>query len=526
MRPDRDSIDPGRRTILWGVLLLVSVGLHLWGLDSRSYHHDESLHARLSWNLVEHGAYRYDPTYHGPVLYLATAVVYQVLGDSDFTARLPAALAGIALLWVCWNLRRHLGEWPAWWSGVLVTVSPTMLYFGRFARMDIPELLWASAAVVSWLDALQGRPRAWIWLGCWSGLALATKENVYVTAALLAATGVFVGLDEGPTRAVRAVRAWATENWRGVLLAGGVAAVLSTTLHTVGWTRPEDALFPLKAVRYWWEQHEIQRVAGPWWFHLPRLVQYEFLILGAGLAWVVRGLRGLGRLEFSLMVFGLASVAMYAYLGEKVPWLVVHQSWAFIPLAGLQAAAAFSRQGTWLARTLVSAGLGATIVASLTLSFVLDEISPARQRVESVHFVQTTPEFAYLARGVTSDAGWTGGVFVAGDSVWPLNWYWRHAGVLWRLPTGGDRPALVVCNPEDVATVRAAIGDGYRERAVPLRSWWLMAARPGSVSDWVRYLFTRKYWGSIGSTMCVVFARSDIAMELDPPPGHGGGEAQ
>ncbi|MCK5379107.1 MAG: hypothetical protein KAJ78_06865, partial [Acidobacteria bacterium] len=46
----------------WWVLAALTVVLHLWQLDARSYHHDESIHAKLSWDLAESGAYRYDPT--------------------------------------------------------------------------------------------------------------------------------------------------------------------------------------------------------------------------------------------------------------------------------------------------------------------------------------------------------------------------------------------------------------------------------------------------------------------------------
>ena len=50
----------------WLLLVVLSLALHLWGLGERTLHHDESIHAKLSWDLATSGAYRYDPTYHGP----------------------------------------------------------------------------------------------------------------------------------------------------------------------------------------------------------------------------------------------------------------------------------------------------------------------------------------------------------------------------------------------------------------------------------------------------------------------------
>jgi uncharacterized protein (TIGR03663 family) len=501
-----------RRLVAWLFLILASAGLHLWDVGSRSFHHDESLHARMSWNLAERGTYRYDPTYHGPVLYMVTAAVFVVLPDTDATARLPVVAAGIGLLWVCWGLRRHMGERAAWWTGLVITISPTLLYFGRFLRMDVPELLFASAALLAFLDALTGRSRAWVFLGVWAGLALATKENAYVTMALLGATAAFVAVDRGLGSATRQALPWVmTQRWN-ILTCAVIAGAVSTTLYTVGWTRPEDAFFPIRAVGYWWNQHQVQRVAGPWWFHLPRLVQYEFLVLGAALAWCTVRLRQLRGLEFFLMIFGASSVVMYAYLGEKVPWLIVHQTWAFYPLAGIALAHVFGPEGRLRERLTVSLGLAATVVCSLSVNFWLEEITPRSPRVESVHFVQTTPEFAELARTLTRVDPADGTVHVHGNALWPLNWYLRNHPTEWRLPTREDRPAAVVCDPEDALDVRAVLGPGFRQEVVPIRSWWLMEAGRPSWQDWVRYFLTRRAWGNVGSTSCTVFVREVAAV--------------
>ena len=57
-----------RRWLPWVLLVAVSLVLHLWLLDARSFHHDEAIHAHSSYDLVKNGNYRYDPTYHGPLL--------------------------------------------------------------------------------------------------------------------------------------------------------------------------------------------------------------------------------------------------------------------------------------------------------------------------------------------------------------------------------------------------------------------------------------------------------------------------
>lgn len=493
----------------WWLLLLLSISLHLAGLGERSFHHDESIHAKLSWDMAQGGGYHYNPTYHGPLLYMLTALDFRILPDNDFTARLPIALCGISLVLLAFLLRRVLGGRAAWWTGLLFTISPTMLFFGRFLRMDLLELSTASFAFLAAWRAFRGSFAAWGWLGFFSGLAFATKENAYVTVAITVIAAAFVSVDRGPLRSLQQTLEWLRREWTGILLALGIFLLVTIPLYTVGLSHPGDWAFPIKAISYWWQQHSIKRVPGPWWFYLPRLIQYEFLILTAAAIWVFRRGRRLRSLEFFLFFFGLSSIVMYVYLGEKVPWLIVHQSWAFIPLAGCQMARSFGPHGRWWSRSLAALGLALTLLVSWTANFSLQEMDPQRDRVSSLHFVQTTPEFLSVVREALAlkTAGDQGkpNLFASGEAVWPLNWYWRHERVSWMRPSEAPESGLVICNPEDEPAVAATLGGGWSSEIVPLRSWWLMYAGEPSLSDWLRYFLTRRYWGEIGSTEVVVF---------------------
>ena len=505
-----------RRRAAWAGLAVLAIVLHLGGLGGRSYHHDESIHAQLSYDLLHKGSYRYDPTYHGPLLYFLDAGTYAVLGDGDFTARLPVALAGIFMVVVAFSLRRPFGERAAWWTGLLFTISPIFLYYGRFLRMDVLEAVLASAAMAAWYRIVRGSRGAWLWLGLWTGLAFATKENAYVTVALIGLASAFTALYAGPLRAVPAALRWLWQRRLGALASLAVFALVTIPLYTVGFTRLDDWAFPVRAISYWWNQHSIQRVGGPWWYHLPRLAQYEFLAIAAALAWIIRRRRRLRPIETFLFAFAFGSVGLYCYLGEKTPWLGVHQVWAFIPLAGAQLARTFGRRGRRWSRAVAGVGLVATVVVSLTANFVLQEITPARRTVESIQFVQTCPELkAVVADGLAAAEAEPGEttVAVAGEAAWPLMWYWRRIPVWWGVPARGKRPALVICNPEQEDQVRRAVGPGYSRQRLPLRAWWLMYQRRPTVGEAVRYFFTRRPWGGLGSTDVVVLRRQEAGAQ-------------
>src|SRR5437879_2733736 len=129
---------PSREQVLtacafWGVILLGAI-LRFWGLGDKPLHHDESLHAYFSLQLLHNtieqwatclspdACYHYDPLLHGPFQFHAIAIVYliaQLLGAPDHgvnttTVRIVAALAGIVIVALPYFLRPYLGKAGAW----------------------------------------------------------------------------------------------------------------------------------------------------------------------------------------------------------------------------------------------------------------------------------------------------------------------------------------------------------------------------------------------------------------------------
>lgn len=276
---------------LYVAVFLIAIFNRLYILGERPFHHDESIHAFFSWKIVDEGIkhYNYDPVYHGPILYYSSALVMKLFGDSDFTARLSAVLFGFGILAFAWPLRRFIGRWPAFMFLTLATFSPAFTYFTRFLRHDVYVGLGNIMAIYFAFRYAQSRKAQHLYYSA-IGLAIAfcNKEDMYalipvmlLSLALMMVWEVIYATDwRGQLR----------DTWgetAGFLRGAAIPIVTSLILflvfslafYTSLFSHPEkwDPVTP--ALKYWWGQHQIKRIGGPWYYYFPQLVSYEPLVL-------------------------------------------------------------------------------------------------------------------------------------------------------------------------------------------------------------------------------------------------------
>lgn len=520
-------------------------------LGTHAFHHDESIHAFASVRLLKEGAYVYDPVYHGPVQYFAVTAVFAVSsvlgkavgfltgmaaakawdGTSDFTARLAPALAGVALTAMAVLLRRRFGRGAAFAAGALCALSPNLLYYTRFCRDDAWSLL-GTAGLLLWLDEYLATKRVKdvAIAALWAAVAFASKENFYVLLALmvpsLAAAWMEPGRGLDVWNRLRRLIDWLEVHGTAVLGALLLFFVTSELLYTVFLVHPESGNPAFVAISYWWGQHKMERVGGPKTFYLPRLLQYEFAILIPALAYAAARWRRLSFAERFVAGWAVSSVAMYAYLGEKAGWLMVHQVLPFLPLAGAAWALLAEKGAAW--RLAGAATAVASVVTALTLSFVYPVLTPNSRKAESTIQVQTCPEMLGIVDEIlrAGRAGEVPAAIVSGEAGWPLSWYVRFAPVNWQPPTGELRPPVVVCDEADADKQAQVLGPGYTRDRVPFRAWWIpdnawkpLRPSPGQL---LKYVFTREAWdredgnNPIGAVWLTVFRRQVPAGS--PPP--------
>jgi 4-amino-4-deoxy-L-arabinose transferase-like glycosyltransferase len=199
----------------WLVLLLVVLGLPvtLLGLGSPAlYDPHESLYAEVAREMVVHGDWL-TPHLNGtryldkpPLFYWLIAIAYTVFGVSEFSARLPIALAGLGGALVTCGIGRLLFDDR---SGVLagLVLIASVGYF-VFSRQLLPDMVFAFFTTLGFYGLLraveQDRRRNRWGLLAYASLALAVMTKGVVGAFPLTVMAVYLLL-VGRWHALRAL---------------------------------------------------------------------------------------------------------------------------------------------------------------------------------------------------------------------------------------------------------------------------------------------------------------------------------
>ena len=172
----------------WTLLLILAVVTHLYMLGVRAMSHDESLHVLYSWKLYDGQGYQHQPMMHGPFRFHINALGYALFGVNDAVGRLPAALAGIATVWLLWFFRSYLGRLGAFLAATMFAISPAILYYTRYIR-DEPFMLlflaWLVLMIFRYFDTRE--PKYLILMMIPYALMFTSMEIAYIFA------GLFIG---------------------------------------------------------------------------------------------------------------------------------------------------------------------------------------------------------------------------------------------------------------------------------------------------------------------------------------------
>jgi len=172
-------------TLVVLVILLLAVVSRFVDLGVRAISHDEVNHVIPAYSLYSGQGYSYDPLSHGPLQFHMMALSYALFGDNDFTSRIPAAVFSVAAVAVAMLLfRRYLGRVGALAAGLMMLISPYMLFYGRYERNEAFIVLWGLLTLYAILRYLEkGEKWVLILYTLVNALHFTDKATAYIFAA-------------------------------------------------------------------------------------------------------------------------------------------------------------------------------------------------------------------------------------------------------------------------------------------------------------------------------------------------------
>ncbi|UCF34243.1 MAG: TIGR03663 family protein [Phycisphaerales bacterium] len=493
----------------WFVISVLTIAalaliLRLPALSHRPMHGDEAVHTVKCNTLWTTGEYRYDAQdYHGPTLYYATLPAIWLSDAKDYrdasetTFRVVPVLFGVGIVLLLLLLGDAVGRPAAVVSGLLIAVSPAMVYYSRYYIQEMLLAFFTLAALATGWRYVCCRRRVWaLACGACLGLMHTTKETSLISfgAMLPALFGAMVWKRRASPESSRHHAAGNVLTLVGAAL---IAVVVSFTCYSVLFTNFENLHEVLRALpAYWRRGAEVSIHHHPWFYYLHTLL---FAHLAPGPMWtegliVVLALIGAvvivksrqpagtsGKFPPFLMLYTVFLVFFYSAIPYKTPWCVVQMLSPMILLGGVGAVAVF-RGLRWAparvaAVSLLAAGgihLAQQAYAA-SFKFSADSRNPYA--------------YAHPVNDVKNLAGWLDKVAevhpdgramlikIIHPDPWPLPWYLRayaRVGYWEEMPRDVAAP-VIICGLQQQPTLETRLQGDYRVDHYGLRPGSMLA---------------------------------------------------
>ena len=175
------AINLNYKVISYSLLAFLGVLVRFIDLSNRAVHHDESLHGYFSFITSQGDYYNHNPLTHGMFLFNVLSSSFWLITDNDFILRLPFALSGVVLIFVPLLLKKEIGFLPCFIFSLLITFSPSIAYFSRFARNDIFMALTLLILVIAIFKYIKTSKIVWIYVSVtFLSLGYTIKESMYI----------------------------------------------------------------------------------------------------------------------------------------------------------------------------------------------------------------------------------------------------------------------------------------------------------------------------------------------------------
>jgi hypothetical protein len=501
----------------WAAVALYALITRLGALGLRPLSAIEAARALVADEIGRHGLTVLSvETLEAGWIDVMRAGVFLTFGESDFGARIVAAMFGLALIAAAFAMRRQLGRAGALGFAAMLTASPTLTWFSRSASPTIPAIALV-VIMLALMFALVGTTGTVMVIGVGVAIAaaLSAEPIVLPIAAIFLAILIVMGIGELIFRRhpMIRLRVWWERRFAQLAFCVAIAIGLFAVLESALGRRNLLVSIVYGAAGQWWPIVH-PNLRGGLEFYLPALVFYEFAIAIFGL---------LGALAFVLFLLR-SRVAVLAFLwmifagGFFLADPVHHQDWTvmmLVPAALMGAVLIDTLHATaawrWF-RYPAALLMLLTIYVQLATNFVhfapdSSEASWSRRLLlfwtDPATTTAAEEEFAHAERAVTD----RGTAFLMEPSP-VARWYLRDLKPTYN---GADADLVVaLANSEKPPNVRESFDFTLDEK-------WMPSLAEFTPASALRYFFTQRISTDVTTTDISVDVRSPAPANAAAP---------
>jgi len=453
---------------------IVALILRLPRLGQRPMHGDEAVHAIKLGQLLEAGAYTYDPDeYHGPTLNYLTLIPARLASATELTQvtelilRIVPVVFGVLLVLLLLLAADGLAPGAAIYAAILTAISPAMVFYSRYYIQEMLLVCFTFGAITCAYRYTQNKNLLWaILTGIFLALMHATKETCIIAFGSIFLALLLMFLMWCPkgslASAAKAIK-------RSHLIAGLAAAIIVSALFYSSFLANPGGIFDsFRAYGAYFDRAGNNTLhIHPWYYYLKMLVYSRYgdgpiwteaLIVLLAIVGFIAAMtkKGLSSANVHLLRFiafyTLVLTVVYSIVPYKTPWCMLGFLHGMILLAGVGAAVLVRSAPNVLPRLIV---IFLLFVASVHLAwqgyrsnyeFYADSCNPyvyAHPTTDVFTIAQRTEE---IARVDPNGHEMIIHVICPGKDYWPLPWYLRsfpNVGY-WTQADNVKPPAVVI----------------------------------------------------------------------------------
>lgn len=564
-----------KEKFIYLTIILSGIILRFLFLDERSLHHDESLHAQYAhyfYDSPREKFYRYDPLLHGPLLYHLLPFAYWIFGVTQSSLRFIPAIAGSLLLFFPLSLKKLIRPSTVLWVTALFAFSPTFTYWSRFLNHDMLIIFFmACTFCLSIIPRFSSNLRIPL-LATVMALQFCLKVNAYLHLMGV----VFLLIFDFLYHYKNAENSLVQLLWRKLtnakillLVSLSLGILIFAYFYTAGFQHQQGFLDGLyrQSLSYWWEQHKIERISGPFIYYFLVLGLYEPLfflslfcipsllfkfspksLLSASLLSLLlaaaiftlpetisidmlklkipadilafSGLMiffivfcyvayrkqkyALGRLAF---FFG-AFTAIYSFAGEKVPWLALYP--LFFALCFLCFVLNYEIKEKWFKYV-----LAVCILLGLSKNIYINFIRPgsAQELISQVH---TSKKLESTLKSLSLHIEEKNLTFLAHPQLlWPTSWYMYKSNFYSHLRGKSSLSKWdFILAPSYDREYFLELKEDYDYTMLSFRHWWEPDYSELSLQNFLTSFMTHQPWNESERMYVYLYERKKFKREF------------